>query len=190
MKTKLITALRTALKVLENGTFPYNWEHCSSCNCGVVFCALTGKSPRDLVSLIPRGQTEKSTWIDRIGYHCPITGVPTNTFINGLFAAGLTLEDIKNLEFLSDPKVITKLKETGFTEKIKKSDKQHVIAYLRAWVDVLIEEGKLDTVSKFAAVDAAFAISAGDLAKATESSAAEKPLNQKRGFARLFSFSK
>lgn len=44
MKTKLITGLRTAANALEQGTFYYTWAQRSSCNCGSLFCALTGKS--------------------------------------------------------------------------------------------------------------------------------------------------
>jgi phage-related minor tail protein len=94
---------------------------------------------------------------------------------------GLGMEE--TLKRTNDALVLTRLSGIGARESV-----EALTATINSFSKAALDS--TEVVSKFAAVDAAFAISAGDLAKATESSAAEKPLNQKRGFARLFSFSK
>lgn len=161
MKTKLITALRTAANALENATFYYEWQQPAMCNCGSLFCALTGLSSADLKDRIPAPVSGTSyAWSRLVGQYCPITGMPTQELFSKILGYGLTTTDIVNLEFLNDEKVlarvnITKEKRTGIwpfrrtiTTKVDELDyknKEHVIAYMRAWADLLTEEGALDT---------------------------------------------
>jgi hypothetical protein len=160
MKTKLITALRTAATALENGTFAYDWCEPNRCNCGVVACALLGTSPAKLP--VPKAD-KGDTWSDRVGYYCPITGMPENKFFATLHSYGLTPLDIVQLEYLSNPKVVERMNlraiktvRAGFLKLGRKQvevpvaveydEKAHLIAYLRAWAQILVEEGALDRV--------------------------------------------
>lgn len=171
MKNKLITGLRVAASAIENRTFHYEWREQSSCNCGSLFCALTGKSAVELSHMIPKSiRNTNATWETLAGQHCPITGMPTQKLFRELFGYGLILQDVVNLEYLRDPKVIARmnLSETVREEiqtkrkwyqrempkptaiiknvrvKLDHENKEHVIAYMRAWADLLVEEGALD----------------------------------------------
>jgi hypothetical protein len=171
MKTKLITALRTAATALEDGTFFYKWTKQSCCNCGVLFCALTGKSAAELDDEIPELiEGGNATWKMLVGQHCPITGIPTQKLFRELLSYGLTQKDMVNLEYLSDSKVIARMKQEEpirkepqaqrkwyqlrapklnaemkkDRDKLDYQNKKYVIAYMRAWADLLTEEGAMD----------------------------------------------
>lgn len=175
MKTKLITALRTAATAMEDGTFYYEWHEPSCCNCGSLFCALTGKSAAELQAEIPEaiGEDTSATWENLIGQHCPITGMPTQKLFRELFGYGLTQKDMMNLEYLSDPKVIERVNINESVQevipsrrkwyqlrtpkptvtiknvrvKLNHENKEHVIAYMRAWADLLTEGGAMDVAA-------------------------------------------
>lgn len=179
MKNKLITGLRTAANALEAGTFFYCWNNPSNCNCGVLFCALTGKSAAALEAPRPDtiGEEEDGTWETLIGQHCPITGMPTQELFKELFGYGLTQQDMINLEYLRDPEVIARMnlvdhvRETvqprrrwyqlsapapvvrinNVTVRIDYKNKGHVIAYMRAWADLLVARGAEDVAGALAA---------------------------------------
>lgn len=175
MKTKLITALRTAASAIEAGTFNYRWDRTAQCNCGSLFCALTGKSAAEL-TVPPALVKEKDygpTWTVLVGQYCPITGMPTQALFKELFSYGLTQQDIVNLEYLNDPKVKARMnfhalvgnepppelpkrkwyqwrKPATAQQKLKLyyNNKHHVAAYMRAWADLLQEEGAQDVATK------------------------------------------
>lgn len=143
MNTKLITALRTAAKAIEMETFPYKWEAQERCNCGVVVCSLLGMSPDKLRSKIPHSDALKGpTWTQMAGFYCPITGIPDNELFKELYSLGLTSIEIKNLEDLSDPEILLRMKCKK--ENIRYDNKQDLIRYLRAWADILVERGSQD----------------------------------------------
>ncbi len=170
MKTKLITALRTCAKALEQGTFDYKWERPESCNCGILACSIMGKSIAEMATdLEPmRKQVTQPNWRFLVGRFCPVTGIPQNEIFKALFEAGLSQSDIIELEELSNKKVLSRMTmqkaykiETikpsifdaflGKKETVKKtevnyySSKENTIAYMRAWADILTEEGRLDS---------------------------------------------
>lgn len=176
MKTKLITALRTTASAIEAGTFNYDWTKLAQCNCGSLFCALTGKSAAELKTKCPPQLSEKhtGTWKQLAGLHCPITGMPTQELFKELLSYGLTPQDIVNLEYLEDPRVKARMnlqklegneppdplpptKRKWYQRlsravvaastpkpKLYYNNKNHVAAYMRAWADLLKEEGAMD----------------------------------------------
>ena len=168
MNAKLVTALRTTAKAIEDGTFHYDWDRARTCNCGALFCALTGVSANVLAPPpIPPGGD--GTWKSRVGYHCPVTGTPENELFKELFSYGLTAKDIVNLEYLADERVVArmdptkertlsvevetrwwqprKFKRVTETVRVKPDheNKVHVIAYMRAWADLIAERDEMDT---------------------------------------------
>lgn len=74
------------------------------------------------------------------GYHCPITGIPTHALFKELFSYGLTQVEIKDLEYLSNEKVLAKLG----VEKLRHNNQEDLIKYLYAWANLLVEEGQMD----------------------------------------------
>lgn len=146
MKTKLITALRIAAGALENKTFDYRWNRCHMCNCGSLFCALTGKSPEELSEMIPNIGLQFRTWETLVGQHCPIAGIPTNKLFAELLGYGLSQLDIINLENLSDPKILAAMPKRKFWQfGPNHKNSKDVIEYMRAWANLLVEEGRMDT---------------------------------------------
>ncbi len=169
MKTKLITALKASAIALDNGTFNYDWHRRESCNCGILASALTGKSLEQLKVELPGEGRE--TWGKMIGRHCPITGISENAIFKTLQLAGLTALDLNQLEELSNPKIRNKMFETSnFQEtkvvrsglllrkkkvqvkvpndRVPYDHKCPVAAYMRAWAEILIEEGREDLPEK------------------------------------------
>lgn len=195
MKTKLITALRTAAKALEGDSFAYNWRHPESCNCGIIACCLTHKSIKSLEAALP--PIDKPSWRRILQYHCPVTGLSENAIIRSMQEAGMTQADIIHLEDLSDPEVLKRMNlgtkkvshKTRIGEKssfhkepidrtfwqwllrkpiqfrdvetieptyrytesevacdVKRDKKEHTILYMRAWADLLTEQGREDAV--------------------------------------------
>jgi hypothetical protein len=156
MTTKLISALRETAQALEDGTFNYLWTKATHCNCGSLFCALTGKIPSELSLQIPELPTGmKGSWNNIIGNYCPIAGKPQNALLSYLLECGLTKLDIINLEYLKDQKVLDRIdftkfkrpkrkwyqfKERPIEKKLDYANKQHVVVYMRAWADLLEEK--------------------------------------------------
>lgn len=99
MKTKLITALRTCAKALEQGTFEYDWSQPQSCNCGVVACAAMGESIAGMAALIQpmRTHVKDVSWRTLTATFCPVTGMPDNKVFKALMEAGMTQQDIVEL---------------------------------------------------------------------------------------------
>lgn len=161
MKTKLITALRTTAKALESRTLYYNWKQPESCNCGALFCALAGVSEAELESRIPDINAPPN-WSTIVGKYCPVSGIPTNELFKELLSHGLTQADIIDLEYLRNPKVcaritsplITRAGSTWFKPwtwrnppRVDYQNKSNAIAYMRAWADLLTQEGAMDISS-------------------------------------------
>lgn len=141
MKTKLITALRATATALETMSFHYDWKKRTSCNCGSLFCALTGKSQSEL-PLPPEPRktilNQGPTWTESAGFYCPVTGKPNHELFVDLMGYGLLPCDIYNLEYLHDDKVLAKLG----VKKLNHTDRLDVIRYMRAWADLLTNEGQ------------------------------------------------
>lgn len=178
MNTKLITALRTSANALENGTFAYEWSNPESCNCGILACALLGKSivqMKDIMPTLTKSlKPNKHHWTNIAANHCPITGIPENEILKAMMQAGMTQSDFQEMEYLSNPEVQKRaIKSQGnkavfntteittghfwnkrtasvSTGKYSCTDKANVIAYMRSWADILTEQGKLDTVESSA----------------------------------------
>jgi hypothetical protein len=171
MNTKLITALRTAANALESGMFQYSWANQAQCNCGSLFCALTGKAPADLKNQIPKclNTSDNRTWTVLAGQYCPIAGIPTHELFKEVLSYGLTPQDIRDLEYLRNKAVVARMVITPETPPprargwwrliVKKSpaptsveisytNPRHVAAYMRAWAELLQEQGAMDVVSQ------------------------------------------
>lgn len=195
MKTKLITALRTAAKALEDGTFAYDWNKMESCNCGIIACTLMHKSIKQVSREILAERVKtfdhsaiKSnfgpSWREAVQAHCPVTGLSESSILRTLQEAGMSPKDICELEDLSNPEAARRagletwgqMKEgekqrlpvgqydvstphpwwkkvlTGKSHKVEektmpiRTEKKYAIRYMRAWADILTEQGREDSV--------------------------------------------
>lgn len=154
MKIELITVIGKTIDVLENNKVKYNWYDFENCNCGIVAqqaCGITGSSIRKFIN---ESNMHFGLWEYAV-VRCQKTGSPMSHVIRRLRDIGLSNRDLINLENLSDRKIIKKagldyeyvqglspsegFKQIGQTGLAYKSV---LIKYLKAWRELLIEEGE------------------------------------------------
>ena len=128
---RLIEALERAANELRVGA-PYQWGHFGACNCGHLARALTARP----VAEIHAAAVERAAdWGDAAVEYCPTSGLPLDHIITEMLAAGVTLDELRHLERLSDRKV---LRRVG--RPLRHNRRDDVIAYLQAWASLLREE--------------------------------------------------
>jgi len=134
---KIITALRKTALELENGN-RYEWGHMGSCNCGNLAQTITKFSRAEIqkYALEKRGD-----WSEQLIDYCPTSGYPMDMIIEKMIDFGFSQVDLRNLEWLSDDKILAKMK-VAFLNRNLKSD---TIAYLKNWSD-LLEDQLIDKI--------------------------------------------
>lgn len=137
---KLIEALRKTALNLRKGA-PYQWGHMGSCNCGNLAQEITRLSKAEIHE---RAMTRKGDWNDQCDAFCPASGLPMDDLICELLDAGLTLDDLKNLEDLSDKNILKVLPSTR--KQLFKNKRDDVVLYLDVWAKLLEKElvGQID----------------------------------------------
>ncbi len=134
---RLIQALRDAAQKLAVNA-PYQWGHMGSCNCGHLAQELTQVSKQEIHRFAMYGH---GNWTDQSHEYCPTSGLPMDLLISAMLDAGLEIQDLENLEKLSDTKV---LKFLG-VQSLRYNQRQNVVRYLRAWAEML-ELEQLDRI--------------------------------------------
>lgn len=151
----LVLALRETASVLEHPSTRYLWSHFAHCNCGHLAQTLTKLAPKELYDAAFKrpgdwaDQAAAADWGDRPALDegaweppdvgaCGATGITLDVVFEQMLAAGLDREDVRHLERLSDPIVLRRLGKntTGLAHNVR----DNVVAYLRAWADILEEE--------------------------------------------------
>jgi hypothetical protein len=134
---KIITALRKTATELENGN-RYEWGHMGSCNCGNLAQTITKFSRAEIqkYALEKRGD-----WTNQLVDYCPTSGYPMDMIIEKMLDFGFSKVDLRNLEWLSDDKILAKIK-VGFLNRNLKSD---TITYLKTWA-ILLEDQLIETI--------------------------------------------
>jgi hypothetical protein len=130
----LIQALRKAADNLEKGN-PYQWGHHGSCNCGNLLQAATSLSKKEILEY---AQTGNGEWSELAEDHCGIVDAPFQLLIQKLQDLGLNSDDIHNIEYLSDSKVLNNL-EGGF-RYLERNQRQNVIDYFYSFASLLESE--------------------------------------------------
>jgi len=131
----LIDALRTTAARLDAGA-TYQWGHLGQCNCGHLVQTVCRIDP----AAIHRWATERAferqgDWEDLANDYCPTSGLPIDHVIGRLCELGLTTDDLAHLEKLSDEAVLAAL--PGGKRWLRRNQREDVVAYLRAWADLL-----------------------------------------------------
>lgn len=130
---KVIGALRkTAANLREQSS--YQWGHMGACNCGNLAQVLTPftKSEIHKWALASR----EGDWNDMLDAYCTDTNLPIDMVISAMLNEGFSTSDLKNLEYLSDHKVLKKCNVLYLNKNVK----DDVILYLEAWASILEEE--------------------------------------------------
>ena len=131
---ELIAGLRRTANKLEKGA-GYQWGHMGCCNCGNLAQELTGLSKAEIHQYAMRRHGD---WTEQAMDYCSTSGMPMDLLISQLLDAGLSTEDLKNLEKLSDPEVLRNMPQDR--RYPKHNVREDVIAYMQTWANLLEEK--------------------------------------------------
>lgn len=130
---ELIAALRRTADKLEKGA-GYQWGHMGACNCGHLAQELTGMSKGEIHQYAMR---KYGDWTEQVMDFCPTSGMPMDLLISQMLEAGLSTEDLKNLEKLSDKDILQRMPED--MRYPRHNVKQDVVTYMKVWAEMLEE---------------------------------------------------
>jgi hypothetical protein len=132
VNTELIAAFRKTISKLKKGTV-YQWGHMGACNCGNLAQELISISKAE----IHRNAMAKSgDWNEQLNDYCPSSGYPMDLMISKLLEKGLSLEELKHLEKLSDPKVLSHI-PLPRRNHLAKNKLEDVVFYMEIWLEIL-----------------------------------------------------
>ena len=138
-RTEIIEAIRRTANKLQRGS-QYMWGHMGSCNCGNLAQEVTKRSKAEIHAYAMQGNGD---WNEQLNDYCETSAMPIDLIIFELITSGFSLDDLQNLEKLSDKQVLMRLP----VEKryLRHNVREDVIVYLNEWADML-EEQLLDTI--------------------------------------------
>lgn len=135
-----IEALEKTIYNLENDVYEYNWHSANSCNCGILAKTILGT--QDSVYELGYRLT-KNPKVDGVfsrDYEtCRATGEKLPKIFRGLYETGFTYDELLNLEYLKDSKIVSKMPYIA-DQLWPYLHKDNLIAYLKAWVSILKEQ--------------------------------------------------
>lgn len=146
----MVAALRKAAARIASSTH-YQWGHMGHCNCGFVAQEITRLTPAEIHR---RAMERYGDWNEQLNDYCPTSGLPMDDVIGELIAFGFSLDDLKHLERLSDPEVLSKI---PFAERnLQRNQQRDAARYLNTWALVLeeklVQEISLPVAEKLEAV--------------------------------------
>lgn len=131
---ELIGALRRTARKLQEGA-PYQWGHMGGCNCGNLAQELTSLTKEQIHAY---AMLRYGDWNEQVADYCPTSHLPMDLLISEMLQAGLSTEDLKNLEKLSDKRILARFPlQKRF---LKHNQRDDVVAYLTEWAALLEEE--------------------------------------------------
>ena len=130
--SELISALRRTADRLAGET-RYAWGHMGRCNCGHLAQSITGLTGAEIHS---SALAREGDWEEQANRYCPTSGLLIDTVLAAIFDLGLTREDVRHLERLSDPQVLRRAR----CAHLRFNDRHDAIRYLRAWAELLEEQ--------------------------------------------------
>lgn len=172
--TKL-DVLKATVYNLENDVYAYSWSDSDSCNCGILArTIMNGATPikegglwdritkrnEHCLSFILGSPRGFSGAVEQSIQMCHITRLPYPRVIKALLDYDFTVEELKALEFFG---TVSKTEKRWFNmedrtrgekiigsklnlEGMVRNDKQDVIKYLKAWIEVLEEKEMANAV--------------------------------------------
>lgn len=137
-----IEALKATLVKLKDESVPYAWGDPAMCNCGLLVQSIMNIDSKTLCDRLEIEVVKKqSVCIYSMNfdpkYLCPDTGIHMSRVIQSLLSTGFSKDDIQELEHLNNKEVLNRL---GRTEHDDYDDRENVIAYITAWIEILEEE--------------------------------------------------
>lgn len=131
----LADALKQTAANMKAGA-PYQWGHMGSCNCGNLAQVLTNYTKAEIHSFAI--ESREGDWSEQTAEYCPTSNLPMDKMIDILISKGLSFQDLKNLEYLRDTKVLSHSSIQHATLNYNK--REDVVTYLLAWADQLEQE--------------------------------------------------
>ena len=132
---ELISAIENTFLNLSKGA-SYQWGHMGAFNCGNLAQELTQLTKGEIHAY---AMQRHGDWSEQILEFCPTSGYPMDLMIEKMLLAGLTLEDLKHLENLSDPEILAMMSKEK-RNSISKNSKEDVIYYMQNWANLLREK--------------------------------------------------
>ena len=129
----LVIALHNTLNNIEKSS-DYQWGHMGSCNCGFLAREITRLRKDEIHSRAMQGIGD---WTEQLNDYCATSGLAMDDLISQMLSIGLDVDDLKHLERLSSPSVLSGLPEAE--RNLKHNVKADVIIYYKAWL-VQLEE--------------------------------------------------
>lgn len=129
---ELIAAFRKTISKLKKGA-PYQWGHMGACNCGNLAQELISISKAEIHK---NAMTKSGDWNEQLNDYCPTSGFPMDLMISKLLEKGLSLDELKHLEKLSDPKILSQIPFPKRT-LLAKNKLEDVIFYMETWLEIL-----------------------------------------------------
>ena len=128
----LSEALRVTAKRIASGSV-YKWTHMGACNCGHLAQTVTFNSPEVLHKLALQ---RAGDWAEQTREYCPASGYSLDFVISALLDLGATLQELRDLERLSDPKVLKRMS----IERRRNLDhrcREDVVLYMETWASCI-----------------------------------------------------
>jgi hypothetical protein len=135
----VIAAIRQTSKNLKNNE-AYQWGHMGACNCGHLARVVTPFTKAEIHQYAIA--TREGDWSEMVESYCSVSNAPIDMVIAEMINSGFSLDDLQNLEYLSDKTILNKLGVLS----LNRNNKADLISYLDAWVEIL-EEKYLSTVN-------------------------------------------
>jgi hypothetical protein len=132
---RLIEAIEKTVAKLSNGA-AYQWGHMGACNCGNLAQELTLLTKAEIHHY---AMQKHGDWNEQILDYCPSSGYPIDLMISKMLEYGLTLEDLANLERLSDKEILNRIPKE-IRDQVNKNSRADVILYLETWAKILREK--------------------------------------------------
>lgn len=140
--TKLIDILQQTILLLSESE-QYQWGHSGACNCGHLAQVITG---HDQAQIHYWAMQKGGDWTDNAADYCQSSGYEIDRVIEIMLGVGLQIEDIQDIETLSNPKILAHL--PGSRRHLNHNQKEDVLLYFQTWVDLLEQELRENTTGE------------------------------------------
>jgi hypothetical protein len=130
----LVNALRQSADRLRTGA-PYEWGHVGRCNCGHLVQSVCELTDREIFRSFGR---ELDEWSEHAHDYCELTGLPVEGIFASLHEVGFSRDDVRLLEWLEDPAVLSRLPEGR--RHLRRNDRDDVVLYMDTLAGVLEEQ--------------------------------------------------
>lgn len=125
--------LRATAERLDQGA-RYEWGHMGRCNCGHLVQTLTNMTDREIAASV---EYKLDEWSEHARDYCENTHSPVEDLFRTLAEVGFSHTDVMALEYLNDPRVVSRLGVKG--RNLRRNFAPDVSLYMRTLAAVLDE---------------------------------------------------